>query len=93
MRDLKECRVDIDRIDEQISKLYEERMKICGEIADYKIANNLKIRDEKREEEIIGNVCSIASDSYNKDALIRIFKLIMSTSRELQARKIIEGDL
>ena len=39
MRDLKELRVEIDRIDREMVALFEERMSISKEVAEYKIAN------------------------------------------------------
>ena len=37
MKDLLDIRKDIDKIDEQIVKLYEERMKLTSDVAEYKI--------------------------------------------------------
>ena len=37
MTDLQECRQKIDEIDSQIVELFEKRMKVCEEVADYKI--------------------------------------------------------
>ena len=39
MRDLLELRNEIDKIDSQIVKLFEDRMELSGEVAEYKIAN------------------------------------------------------
>lgn len=36
MKDLLDIRKDIDKIDEQIVKLYEERMKLTSDVAEYK---------------------------------------------------------
>ena len=36
--DLLECRNKLDVIDKQIVKLFEERMDICGKVAETKIA-------------------------------------------------------
>ena len=47
--DLNELRGQIDSIDEQLVKLFSERMKISGRIAEYKTENGLPIYDEKRE--------------------------------------------
>ena len=39
MKDLSEIRCDIDAIDRQIVSLYEQRMGLAAEVAEYKIAN------------------------------------------------------
>ena len=36
MLDLKETRGEIDCVDKQIIKLFEERMELCKEVAEYK---------------------------------------------------------
>mgnify|MGYP003103687308 CR=1 FL=1 len=35
--DLKECREKLDGIDREIVRLFEERMAVCGQVAEYKI--------------------------------------------------------
>ena len=37
MTDLQECRRKIDEIDNQMVELFEKRMKVCEEVAEYKI--------------------------------------------------------
>ena len=43
MKDLNECRKEIDEIDQQLIKLFEQRMKISKEVVTYKLANNMQI--------------------------------------------------
>lgn len=43
MKDLLDIRKDIDKIDEQIVKLYEERMKLTSDVAEYKINTGKQI--------------------------------------------------
>ena len=45
MKDLLDIRKDIDKIDEQIVKLYEERMKLTSDVAEYKINTGKQIFD------------------------------------------------
>ena len=35
--DLAEIRIKLDEIDKQIENLFEERMRLCGEVAEFKI--------------------------------------------------------
>ena len=39
MTDLLECRKEIDVIDKEILRLFEKRMKVCEDVAEYKIQN------------------------------------------------------
>ena len=49
--DLSTLRNEIDRIDSQLVQLYEQRMEICSQVAEYKIENGKKVFDKTREEE------------------------------------------
>ena len=60
MRDLKELRVEIDRIDREMVALFEERMGISKEVAEYKIATGKKILDKERENQKIEAVTAMA---------------------------------
>ena len=48
---LEEMRGKIDRIDEELVRLFTERMDVSQDIADYKRSHNLPILDRKRERE------------------------------------------
>ena len=49
MLDLKETRGEIDRVDKQIIELFEERMELCKEVAEYKLHTGKPVLDRKRE--------------------------------------------
>jgi len=49
MTDLQECRRKIDEIDNQMVELFEKRMKVCEEVAEYKIHTGKKVLDPERE--------------------------------------------
>ena len=49
--DLLEIRGRLDQIDTQIEKLFEERMRLCSEVAEYKIATGKAVYDAERETE------------------------------------------
>ena len=58
--DLSELRKEIDRIDNQLVKLFVERMRVSAGVADYKRANNLPIFVPAREREILADVAEKA---------------------------------
>ena len=45
MKDLLDIRKDFDNIDEQIVNLYEERMKLTSDVAEYKIHTGKQVYD------------------------------------------------
>ena len=64
MIDLQECRNEIDKIDSDIIRLFEQRMKVCEDVAEYKIRTGKKVLDPERERqklEVLRAICSPAS--------------------------------
>lgn len=47
--ELNELRKQIDKIDEQMAKLFEERMNLVKQVGQYKKEHNLPILDKERE--------------------------------------------
>ena len=86
--DLQELRGKLDVIDEQIVKLYEERMDICGQVADYKIETGKRVFDKTREEEKLRRVKALAHSEFNAKGVQELFEQIMSMSRKLQYGKL-----
>ncbi len=62
--DIKEARKKIDEIDEQLTSLFVDRMKLTSEISNYKLKNGMNIRDASRENEIVTSQCVKADDIY-----------------------------
>ena len=67
--DIKDIRDRIDNVDEQLVKLFVERMQLSAQIADYKKENNLPIYVPSREREKLQNVAKLAGpgmDNYTR---------------------------
>ena len=60
--DLNEIRVKIDAVDDQLLKLFLERMSLAEEVAAYKQANNLPILNKERERAVLAKVMEAAGD-------------------------------
>lgn len=86
--DLLELRQNLDRIDEQIVKLYEERMEVCSQVADYKIETGKKVFDKAREEEKLRKVKALTHNEFNAHGVQELFEQIMAMSRKLQYNKL-----
>ena len=89
--DLLELRGRLDVIDEKIVALYEERMAISSQVADYKIETGKKVFDKVREEEKLKKVRSLTHDPFNAHGVQELFGQIMSMSRKLQYQKLVEA--
>ena len=67
--DLSTLRNEIDRIDSQLVQLYEQRMEICSQVAEYKIENGKKVFDKTREEEKLARVRSLTHNDFNSQGV------------------------
>ena len=66
MTDLQECRKEIDIIDKEILRLFEKRMKVCENVAEYKIHTGKKVLDPKREQDKITVLKDSAHGEFNE---------------------------
>ena len=84
MVDLEESRKKIDEIDEQIVRLFEERMKITNDVADYKIKTGKPVLDREREGKKFKVLETLTHNEFNKNAIHELYEQIMSISRKYQ---------
>lgn len=82
--DLLECRNKLDVIDKKIVKLFEERMDICGKVAETKIASGKAVYDAEREKQKLDAVSAMADSEFNQVAVRELFSQMMSISRKYQ---------
>ena len=82
--DMKKLRAQIDKIDAQILKLYEERMDVVRAIGEYKIENNLPVYDAAREDAKLEKVFADVSNKEYADGAAQLFITLMQASREMQ---------
>ncbi len=92
--DLQESRRQIDEIDSQIVGLFEKRMLVASNVADYKMATGKPVFDRAREESKIEKLVGMTQDSFNRKCVAELFTQIMAMSRKLQYGKLEsrEGD-
>ena len=84
MIDLQECRKEIDVIDKEIMSLFEERMKVCEDVAKYKIHTGKKVLDPKREKDKLKVLEEQAHGEFNTLGVQELFQQIMAISRKRQ---------
>ena len=84
MTDLSETRARLDEIDRKLSELYLERLRLCADVAEYKISTGKPVYDPEREAQKIASVRETADDAFGKDALEALYRHIMETSRKYQ---------
>ena len=91
MESLEVLRKKLDSIDDQIAVLYEQRMKVCGEVGEYKVKAGRKVFDRQREKEKLADVASKVSGDFNKKGIQELYQQLMSMSRKLQYQQLVEA--
>ncbi|MBQ9644394.1 MAG: chorismate mutase, partial [Lachnospiraceae bacterium] len=90
MGNLEEYRGQLDQIDREIVRLYEERMNISEKVAAYKIETGKTVLDRKREQEKLQAVESQIREEKNRLGARELFEQIMSSSRKRQYQMMTE---
>lgn len=88
--DLLDLRNKLDKIDAQIVELYEDRMELCKQVAEYKISTGKKVFDKQREAEKLATVKGLTHNDFNAHGIQELFEQIMSMSRKLQYQLLAE---
>lgn len=92
MKDLSVCRQEIDTIDKEITELFEKRMHVAADVAEYKRMTGKPVFDKVREDQKLETIEGMASNSYFGRGLRELFTQIMSLSRKYQYTKLaLEG--
>lgn len=91
MATLEELRGKLDKIDKELVKLFQDRMFLCGEVGELKVASGHKVADVQREGEKLENVETLVSGDFNKKCIRELYQQIMSMSRKLQYQLLCES--
>lgn len=82
--DLQEIRGQLDEIDENLVSLFEKRMVLCRDVAEFKLGTGKPVYDGEREKQKIDAVKALAGNDFNRQAVQELFSQIMTISRRLQ---------
>jgi len=92
MRTLDELRDDIDRVDEVLVRLLNERARVACEIGRIKKERGIAIYQPDREKQVLAHVRSVAAEGpLGADAIARLFERIIDEARRLE-RRAAHGD-
>ena len=76
MTDLERYRDEIDEIDSEIVRLFEKRMKVSEEVAEYKIKTGKQVLDPVRESQKIHTLKEKAHGEFNSLGVQELFRQI-----------------
>ena len=88
---LTECRENIDRIDDEILKLFIERMEVVASVAEFKRKNGMATSQKPRERDILQRVSEQAGEEIEDYARI-LFSTLMDLSKSYQNKKNADGE-
>ncbi|MDE6189358.1 MAG: chorismate mutase [Clostridia bacterium] len=93
MNKLDELRVSIDKIDKNIIGLFEDRMAVVSDVAQYKKDNGVAITQSSREVTVLQNAVNNLRDKRYSDAARQLMSEIIGISKDLERKEIITNDL
>src|SRR5260370_33012236 len=94
MSTLDDLRRDIDRVDEVLVRLLNERARCACEIGRLKKELGIDVYQPEREKQVIEHVRGIAIEGpLGPDAIARLFERIIDEARSLERRVVHEGSL
>ncbi len=86
---LDDLRRDIDRVDEVLVRLLNERARCVCEIGRLKKEQGIEIYQPDREKDVLRHVRAVASEGpLGADAIARLFERIIDEARRLERRVI-----
>ena len=86
MESIEELRAEIDRIDRALVPLLCARMAVTDRVGAYKKPRNLPVLAPEREQALLNKIENMAGEE-QKDALLTIYKAILSASRAGQKKQ------
>ena len=93
MPTLEDLRKDIDRVDEVLVRLLNERARCACEIGRIKKEQHVEIYQPDREKQVLDHVKSVAAEGpLEPEAIARLFERIMDEARRLE-RRVVHGEL
>lgn len=89
---LNNLRNRIDKIDNELLRLFEERMEAVTEVAKFKEENNIPILNSEREKEVIRKNISMLKNKDFENEVKEFFEYLMYISRKFQSKRIFSRD-
>ena len=84
--DLNELRLEIDKIDDELVRLFGQRMEVSARIADYKKENGLPILVPAREREKLQDVAQKAGEDMANYTRV-LYSMLFELSRSYQSKR------
>ena len=84
MDEIAQWRTRIDKIDERIVKLLNERAQCALEIGRVKLKKDKEVYSPVREKDVINHICQVNDGPLDNDATQRIFEQIIEECKKIE---------
>lgn len=91
MTSLDNYRLEIDQIDQELTRLVEQRFEVAKKVVAYKVKEGLPVLDASREEIVIKKNQERLTQSEYKTEIAEFYTNLMAISRSIQ-EKILEEE-
>lgn len=86
MSDLEQYRDEIDAIDQELTRLFEARLKTVLKVGEYKKQHDLPVLDASREQKVIAKNVDRLEDKQFEEELTKFFQSMMDITKETQTK-------
>lgn len=92
MKDLEQVRLELDAVDREIVRLFEQRMVLSRDVVAYKMAHGMPVLDSSREEKVLSSRMAMLEDAHWAESVRSLYEEIMRLSRKEQQRILEEAE-
>lgn len=86
MSELEQYRDEIDAIDQELTRLFEARLKTVLKVGEYKRQHELPVLDASREQKVIAKNVNRLEDKQFEEELTKFFQSMMDITKETQTK-------
>lgn len=91
MPDLNDYRAEIDAIDTEITRLFEQRMNVVKQVTEFKRAHNMPVMQASREQVVLEKAVARLENPEYAGGVRTLFETLMSISRASQHENLEHG--
>jgi len=82
--DINELRIEIDRLDRELLRIFNERASLALKIGEIKKERQMAVYDPEREKRIFETMTSANPGPLEDSAIIRLFERVIDETRRLE---------
>ncbi len=83
---LEELRSEIDKIDQELMQLLDQRLQIVKAVGEYKQKHQIEVLDQKREIVIVNKIKQM--NLTNSEQIIQVYQSMMQITKDMQCKNM-----